>query len=375
MRDLPRERLEAGAALDFVLSLKRSWAATLYPQLRREFEAVRSSCDVTSADDVAATVRSLPTHRWFAWIERGAQKMLWHAASDAVAASGAGADSDALAASPAQSARSAAAREAGAHTSAGRASVQLDPDLRLPEWYTDWDIHIQPGGIWRDDRAARVYELGAKLVMLGANDDYKFHRLFVETAMPSREPGSVVDLGCGFGKSTWPFKARYPHAEVTGVDLAAPCLVLAGERARERGLDVHFRQASATHTGLDSSSADLVTSTMFIHEVPVDVLPDVFAESARLLRPGGSLRFLDFHRTGDVFRDFAIAEHGQRNNEPYLPPMMAADLVRMARDAGFVDVRWVAFDERARGRLDALEWPARDEWHFPWAVLEAEKPR
>ena len=46
----------------------------------------------------------------------------------------------------------------------------------------------------------------------------------------------------------------------------------------------------------------------------------------------------------------------------------------MARAAGLGNVRWVAFDERARGRLDAAQWPQRREWHFPWAVLEAEKP-
>lgn len=351
MTDCARDRLANAAALDFVLLLKRRWADTLYPHLRREFDARRGAVDAANPAALATVVRALPSYAWFAWIERGAQKMLWRAASDAVRSQ----------------------PDAPRPVQAG-AQVILDPELPLPSWYTDWDIHIQPGGVWSDARAASVYELGAKLVMLGANDDYKFHRLFVETAIPDRDYARIVDLGCGFGKSTWPFKAKFPQAEVVGVDLAAPCLSLAGQRAAERKLDIEFRQANATHTGLDGASADLVTSTMFVHEIPTDVLPAVFAESARLLRPGGSLRFLDFQRTGDAFRDFAMVEHGQRNNEPYLPPMMASDLVEMARRAGFVDVRWVAFDERERGRLDRLEWPQRSEWHFPWAVLEAEKP-
>ena len=69
-----------------------------------------------------------------------------------------------------------------------------------------------------------------------------------------------------------------------------------------------------------------------------------------------------------------MLEHGTRNNEPYMPPMLLADLTAMAREAGLINVRWTAFDERAHGRLDDLRWPQRDEWHFPWAVLEAEKP-
>jgi ubiquinone/menaquinone biosynthesis C-methylase UbiE len=258
--------------------------------------------------------------------------------------------------------------------SAPGAALTLDPSLELPDWYTEWDIHLQPGGVWSRDSAATVYELGAKLVMLGENDDYKIHRLFTETAVPRRPYRRIVDLGCGFGKSTWPLKKRFTDAEVIGIDLAAPCLRLAVRRANAQGLAIHFRQANACATGLDSGAIDLVTSTMLVHELPLDVLREVFTEAARLLAPGGMLRFLDFHRTGDSFRDLAMLEHGIRNNEPFMPPMLLADLTAMAHEAGLHGARWVAFDERARGRLEELQWPARSEWHFPWAVLEAEKP-
>lgn len=340
------------AALDFALTLRRRWADTLYPRLRAEYDAVQSRSEGLARDvdgeTLAARVHALPTYPWFAWMERGAQNMLWRAVGAAVP--------DRIPASE------------------GSATLELDPSLELPTWYTDWDIHVQPGGVWRDDRSALVYELGAKLVMLGENDDYRFHRLFVDTAIPQRPYRRIVDLGCGFGKSTWPFKQVFPDADVVGVDLAAPCLRLATQRANERKLAIRFRQGNATRTGLESASADLVTSTMLVHEIPVSELPAVFVEAARLLAPGGTLRFLDFQHTGDAFRDLAMTEHGQRNNEPYMPPMMAANLVRMAESAGLTNVRWTAFDERGEGRRSALTWPARDEWHFPWAVLEAEKP-
>jgi len=252
--------------------------------------------------------------------------------------------------------------------------LELDPQLRLPDWYTDWDIHLQPGGVWSDATSARVYELGARLVMLGDNDDYKFHRLFVASAIPRRPYRRIVDLGCGFGKSTWPLKKAYPEAEVIGIDLAAPCLELAVQRAGLQGLDIRFRQADAARTGLEPAGADLVTATMLIHELPLDELTAVFAEAARLLAPGGLLRILDFQYTGDPLRDLAMTEHGVRNNEPFMPPMMSADTAAMAEAAGLRAARWLAFDERERGMLPTLAWPQRAEWHFPWAVLEAEKP-
>jgi ubiquinone/menaquinone biosynthesis C-methylase UbiE len=338
------------AALDFVLTLRRRWADRIYPHLRGELEAAGEPPRDAAA--FAARVHALPSYAWFAWLERGSQKMLWRAVSDAVAHAG----------------NATAARVAD-----GPAALSLDPSVELPRYYTDWDIHLQPGGVWSRDEAALVYELGAKLVMLGENDDYRFHRLFVETALPPRSYRRIVDLGCGFGKSTWPLKKAHPEAEVIGVDLAAPCLRLGAQRANAQGLAIQFRQANAFATGLAPGCADLVTSTMLLHEVPADQLPKLLAESARLLAPGGVLRFLDFQRTGDAFRDLAMSEHGARNNEPFMGPMMAADVRGMAERAGLLHARWTAFDERAAGRLERLAWPARAEWHFPWAVLEAEK--
>ena len=343
--------LEQQAALDFVLALRQRWAQRLYPHVRSQLDdSHRTGAD--TPEKLAAAVHALPSYRWFAWLERGSQKMLWRAVSAAVACEAAG---EGTRAPPC-------------------ATLELDPSLQLPDWYTEWDIHLQPGGVWSSDTAARVYELGAKLVMLGENDDYLFHRLFASTALPSHRYRCIVDLGCGFGKSTWVLKKTFPEAEVVGVDLAASCLRLAAQRADEQRLQIRFKQADAAATGLGTGSADLVTSTMLVHELPLSVLPQLFTECARLLAPGGVLRFLDFQFTGDAFRDLAMLEHGQRNNEPYLPPMMAADLTAMASNAGLGGARWTAFDERAAGRLGELRWPARSEWHFPWAVLEAEKP-
>jgi ubiquinone/menaquinone biosynthesis C-methylase UbiE len=339
--------LEHRAAIDFVLTLRRRWADTLYPRLRKEYEVARRQ----GSGEVAERIHHLPTYGGFAWLERGSQKMLWRAAMDALQAT----------------------IETPQDARQGPATLELDPRLVLPDWYTSWDIHLQPGGVWSSRAASRVYELGAKLVMLGDNDDYKFHRLFVETAIPKRDYRRIVDLGCGFGKSTWPFKRAFPSAEVIGVDLAAHCLELAAERSDAQKLAIHYRQADCARTGLPSGEADLVTATMLVHELPLDALEATLKEAARLLAPGGLLRILDFQFTGDALRDLAMKEHGARNNEPFMPPMMAADTTAMAERAGLKHVRWTAFDEREVGRLPSLTWPPRAEWHFPWAVLEAER--
>lgn len=339
--------LDERGRIDFVLTLRRRWADTVYPALH-----VQTAADTLAQSDMSTAVHRQPAYPWFAFLERNAQKMLWRDVSDVVAAHP-------------PSPRSGNARSA---------MLELHPELALPDWYTDWDIHVQPGGVWRNDASADVYELGAKLVMLGVNDDYTFHRAFTDTAIPRRAYRRIVDLGCGFGKSTWPLKRAFPDAEVIGIDLAAPCLAKACDRATAAGLAIRFVQADCQATGLPDASVDLVTSTMLIHEMPHPALVATLAECTRILTPGGQLRFLDFTRTGDAFRDLAMAEHGERNNEPFMPGLLAADVPAACAAAGLMNARWVAFDERGAGRLPDKTWPERAEWHFPWAVLEAEKP-
>lgn len=346
------------AQLDFVLALRKRWADTLYPALRAEYEAVTATATgapPSSAQEAIPVVRELPLYPWFSWMERGQQKMLWRRVSEAVARQW-----------PELQAR---LDEVG---DASGGSLTLDPDLELPDWYTAFDIHIQPGGVWSDDVSAFVYEEGAKIVMLRENDEYLFHRLLVETAVPDRPYRRIVDVGCGFGKSTRPFAEAYPEAEVWGVDLSAPCLKLAHAQTERTGRAIHFRQADSRATGFADGSADLVTGTMVLHEMPPSAVKETIAEAARVLRPGGVLRFLEFATTGDPFRDATNYEHGERNNEPFMPMLFDADVEGFCAAAGLKGARWLPFDERGGGVADG--WGQRDEWHFPWAVLAAEKP-
>src|SRR3546814_14041174 len=76
---------------------------------------------------------------------------------------------------------------------------------------------------------------------------------------------------------------------------------------------------------------------MFIHEIPRPALVATLAECARVLAPGGLLRFLDFTRTGDAFRDLAMMEHGERNNDPFMPGLLSADVPGLCAAAGLRD--------------------------------------
>jgi len=112
-------------------------------------------------------------------------------------------------------------------------------------------------------------------------------------------PEQVVEIGPGVGANL-----RYLPADGTLIALEPnrymhPRLRAAAER---RGIRLDLQERMAEHTGLDDRSVDTVISSLVLCSVrdPAAVL----AEVRRILRPGGSFRFLEHvvARPGTVTR-------------------------------------------------------------------------
>jgi ubiquinone/menaquinone biosynthesis C-methylase UbiE len=352
------DRLRVG----FLTAVRRQWSTEVFGQLRREYAAIVSAEGAPhDLESAGAIIERCPTYGWFGWLERGAQKLKWRTITALVAEHW-----DELSAT---------------FDHAGPSVAVTEMSGELPSWYTSWDIHCQPGGVWGDRSSALVYELGTKVLHIGRNSRNELHELFTRTVLEpalgsttgAASGGRILDVGCGFGKSTTPIKELLPQAQVLGVDLSEPCIELAAARASQAGLDITFQKANAAALPFGAESVDLVTGTMVLHEMPLPVLRDVLHEVTRVLAPGGAVRFLEFMRTGDEFRDAVMNDHAWRNNEPFMPELMDMDLEAELSAAGLTDARWVPFDERGGGPL-AEGFSNRSEWHFPWAVLEARRP-
>ncbi|MET9758711.1 methyltransferase domain-containing protein [Streptomyces sp. NPDC006372] len=95
--------------------------------------------------------------------------------------------------------------------------------------------------------------------------------------------GEVADLGCGPGRVTAYLASR--GLSVFGLDLSESMLAI----ARRENPDLRFEQGSMLDLDLpDGSLAGVVSYYSIIH-TPQNRLPEVFAEFARVLRPGGHL--------------------------------------------------------------------------------------
>jgi ubiquinone/menaquinone biosynthesis C-methylase UbiE len=106
----------------------------------------------------------------------------------------------------------------------------------------------------------------------------------------------VLDVGCGIGGASRALAVQHA-AVVTGIDLTPEFVTAAQELSRRAGVaDVSFRQASATE--LPFGDGTFSAAVMLHVGMNVPDKPRLFAEVARVLRPGGRFAVYDLMRFG-----------------------------------------------------------------------------
>lgn len=231
--------------------------------------------------------------------------------------------------------------------------LSLDPALALPDYYTQADFHQHRGGVWSSDLAALVYEWAADRYSFALQDSTAPYVRFAQRVLELQPADRILDLGCGFGKSTLPFKRLSPGSEVFGVDLSAPCLRLAHLRAQEQELEIQWRQAAAEALPYPDGAFDTVACYWLLHELPSEVQAAVLGEAFRVLRPGGVFASHDMHTVpGGTLGELLHLGHAARNQEPYLADTRLERLAPLLGRAGFADVEILSNDPRHAPELD-----------------------
>ena len=110
-------------------------------------------------------------------------------------------------------------------------------------------------------------------------------------------PGTrVLDIGSGVGGPARFMNARY-GADVTGIDLTPDFVATARKLTAHLGQTIGFQVGSALDMPFDSGSFDLATLLHVGMNLPDK--PRLFAEVARVLKPGGRFAVYDVMRFGE----------------------------------------------------------------------------
>jgi SAM-dependent methyltransferase len=154
------------------------------------------------------------------------------------------------------------------------------------------------------------------------------------------QPGeTVVDLGSGAGiDALIAARAVGPGGHVIGIDMTPEMLEKARANAAAAGCDqVEYRDGRLEALPIDDASVDAITSNCVINLVPDKAA--VFAEIARVLKPGGRLV------VSDVMLDGELPEVIARDVTAYVGCVAGAvqrdTYLAMLADAGLGDIEVV----------------------------------
>lgn len=179
-------------------------------------------------------------------------------------------------------------------------------------------------------------------------------------------PHSIVDLGCGAGRSTVTLQETFPEAALTGIDLSPYFVAVAkymepqmtqaqsvkqaqSVQQDEATAAIRWLHAPAEETGLPSDSVDLVSVCLVFHELPTDAARSIIAEAHRIVKPGGHLAIMDMNPACETFMKMPpYILTLLKSTEPYLDQYFALDMSEAFQQSGFTAPTIVSNSPRHR---------------------------
>jgi ubiquinone/menaquinone biosynthesis C-methylase UbiE len=156
----------------------------------------------------------------------------------------------------------------------------------------DLAIPVEPGSAeWFAEIDRRLFRSAFAL-------DEPAGRPFGRILAPGTVAGAdVLEIGCGMGTHTQLLAEA--GARLTAVDLTAPAVEMTRRRCALHGLAADVRQADAESLPFEDASFDLVWAWGVLHHSRS--FERCLAEATRVLRPGGRLFLMVYHRRSLIY--------------------------------------------------------------------------
>jgi ubiquinone/menaquinone biosynthesis C-methylase UbiE len=326
--------LRKTALVDVGGAMKRAYETKVEP----EFERAHGH-KPTHARDIRDAMEEQEIYKFYSSLRYNAQEMVWESVRPQVERH----LPDMIAI---------ADRAATAPASGG--SLSLNPDLKIPRYVSELDVHLMPGCFHsehtdRDVAQGAIYTYGVgvfygglKMMKAGGGPGASIAN-FLKYGYPDFKPAKILDIACSAGNNTFPYVDVFPDAEVHAVDVGAPVLRYAHARAEQTGRKVHFSQQNAEALDFPDNSLDFITSSFFLHEIPVRSTRAVFKECLRVLRPGGLMLHFELPPASEVdpYQDFYLDWDIHNNNEPSYGLFRAQKPQELVLGAGFAPEKFI----------------------------------
>jgi ubiquinone/menaquinone biosynthesis C-methylase UbiE len=326
--------LRKAALVDVGGAMKRAYETKVEP----EFERAHGH-KPTHARDIRDAMEEQEIYKFYSSLRYNAQEMVWESVRPQVERH-----------LPEMIAI--ADRAAQSPTSGG--SLRLNPDLKIPRYVSELDVHLMPGCFHsehtdRDVAQGAIYTYGVgvfygglKMMKAGGGPGASIAN-FLKYGYPDFKPAKILDLACSAGNNTFPYVDVFPDAEVHAVDVGAPVLRYAHARAEQTGRKVHFSQQNAEALDFPDNSFDFITSSFFLHEIPLKSTRAMFKECLRVLRPGGLMLHFELPPASEVdpYQDFYLDWDVHNNNEPSYGIFRAQKPQELVLGAGFAPEKFI----------------------------------
>ena len=209
-----------------------------------------------------------------------------------------------------------------------------------PRYYLQ-NFHFQSGG-WMTRESARRYDTQVEVLFHGtanATRRQALPPLFEIFAGRDQRQLRLLDVGCGTGRFLDFAKQVWPRLPALGIDMSEAYVAEARRHLRRWGwIDCLVGKGEALPVA--DASQNAATCIFMVHELPPPVRRALFAEFARVLRPGGRLVILDSLQLGDEpDYDGMLELFPQNYHEPYYAGYIREDFHALAAACGLAHVR------------------------------------
>lgn len=326
----------------FVSALRKHIMVDLASEMRGDYEsnvkpshAAKTGAEPSTPRDVKKAMETRTRYRMWSSLRYNAQEMVWASVQHGV--------------ERALPEMIDLAKGAAAMNPAG-GSLRLDPQLEIPRYVSALDVHLMPGCFHTEHTQ---HDVAQGAVQVAGGDVFRGgfrHRKgnpggvgesiahYLKLKHPEFNPQRILDLGCNTGKNLFPYLDVFPDAEAHGIDVGAPLLRYGHAVASHEGRPVHFSQQNAEHLDFEDDSFDIVTSSFFLHELPVKSTQAIFKEAHRVLKPGGLMVHMELPPNSEVDPYYAFYldwDAGSNNNEPFYAEFRNQDVLEICSEAGF----------------------------------------